>query len=153
MEVDREPIPMRSPCAGTGGDGTRDVNYRPLALCGGGVRRAGGKHGNATTSRRVGRWIARRMGGDRSFAGGASRVCARSGAFVRAGLVTRPIKYSAPVRKELGVRPIFNWIGPLSNRRACAELVGVYENDGAAEGGPRQESEAACVGRERLMDG
>lgn len=38
------------------------------------------------------------------------------------------MKYAAPVRKELGVRTIFNILGPLSNPAgATMELLGVYD--------------------------
>ena len=38
------------------------------------------------------------------------------------------MKYVAPIRKELGIRTIFNILGPLSNPAgANMELMGVYE--------------------------
>lgn len=38
------------------------------------------------------------------------------------------MKYAAPVRKELGVRTVFNILGPLSNPAAATmQLLGVYD--------------------------
>ena len=38
------------------------------------------------------------------------------------------MKYVAPIRKELGIRTVFNILGPLSNPAgANMELMGVYE--------------------------
>lgn len=38
------------------------------------------------------------------------------------------MKYVAPVRKELGIRTVFNLLGPLSNPAgATMELMGVYD--------------------------
>lgn len=40
------------------------------------------------------------------------------------------MKYVAPIRKELGIRTVFNILGPLSNPAgANMELMGVYEKD------------------------
>ena len=40
------------------------------------------------------------------------------------------MKYVAPIRKELGIRTVFNILGPLSNPAgANMELMGVYEQD------------------------
>lgn len=40
------------------------------------------------------------------------------------------MKYVAPVRKELGIRTVFNVLGPLSNPAgANIELMGVYDEE------------------------
>ena len=40
------------------------------------------------------------------------------------------MKYAAPVRKELGVRTVFNILGPLSNPAAATmQLLGVYDKE------------------------
>lgn len=37
------------------------------------------------------------------------------------------MKYAAPVRKELGIRSIFNMLGPLTNPAAAScQLIGVF---------------------------
>ncbi len=42
----------------------------------------------------------------------------------------KAMKYVAPVRKELGIRTVFNLLGPLSNpANAKRELMGVYSED------------------------
>ena len=48
--------------------------------------------------------------------------------FLFAPLYHSSMKYAAPVRKELGVRTIFNILGPLSNpANANLQLLGVYD--------------------------
>lgn len=50
------------------------------------------------------------------------------------------MKYVAPVRKELGIRTIFNILGPLANPAgANMELMGVYDESLVGAAGP-------CVG-------
>ena len=47
--------------------------------------------------------------------------------FLYAPFFHRAMKYAAPVRKELGVRTIFNLLGPLTNPvMAPAQLIGVF---------------------------
>jgi anthranilate phosphoribosyltransferase len=48
--------------------------------------------------------------------------------FLYAPLFHSAMKYVAPVRKEIGVRTIFNMLGPLTNpAMAPAQLIGVYD--------------------------
>lgn len=50
--------------------------------------------------------------------------------FMFAPLYHSSMKYAAPVRKELGVRSIFNILGPLVNPAAAnLQLLGVYDED------------------------
>ena len=50
--------------------------------------------------------------------------------FMYAPVYHASMKYAAPVRKELGVRTIFNILGPLGNPAAAnIQLMGVYEKD------------------------
>lgn len=50
--------------------------------------------------------------------------------FLFAPLYHSSMKYAAPVRKELGVRTIFNILGPLSNpANANLQLLGVYDEN------------------------
>lgn len=48
--------------------------------------------------------------------------------FMYAPVYHSSMKYAAPVRKELGIRTIFNILGPLSNPAAASiQLMGVYD--------------------------
>lgn len=50
--------------------------------------------------------------------------------FLFAPLYHGSMKYAAPVRKELGVRTIFNILGPLANPAgACIQLMGVFDGN------------------------
>src|SRR5205085_7224679 len=47
--------------------------------------------------------------------------------FLHAPVLHEAMKHVAPVRKQLGVRTIFNMLGPLTNpARANAQVIGVY---------------------------
>jgi anthranilate phosphoribosyltransferase len=51
-------------------------------------------------------------------------------AFLFAPIYHSSMKYAAPVRKEIGVRTIFNILGPLLNpARATMEVMGVYQKE------------------------
>jgi anthranilate phosphoribosyltransferase len=119
---------------GTGGTGLSTFNVSTaaaLVAAGAGARVA--KHGNRTATR----------------ASGSADVLAALGVNIDAGpeAVTRclkeagvcfcfaqkchpAMKHAAPVRKELGVRTIFNLLGPLTNPAgARRQLMGVYRED------------------------
>ena len=50
--------------------------------------------------------------------------------FMFAPVYHSSMRYAAPVRKELGVRTVFNILGPLSNPAAAKmQLLGVYDKD------------------------
>ena len=50
--------------------------------------------------------------------------------FMFAPVYHSSMKYAAPVRKELGVRTVFNILGPLSNPAAATmQLLGVYDKE------------------------
>ena len=56
----------------------------------------------------------------RSF--GKNRIC-----FLFAQNYHIAMKYVAPIRKELGIRTVFNILGPLQPAGANMELMGVYD--------------------------
>lgn len=57
-----------------------------------------------------------------------ARLAARNFAFFFAPLYHPAMKHAGPVRKELGVRTIFNILGPLANpAHAPVQLLGVYD--------------------------
>ncbi len=117
---------------GTGGDGTNTFNISTTSafvIAAGGVPVA--KHGNRGVSSRSGAAdvleclrINLNLTPEQSEAIlQQSNIC-----FMFAQLYHSSMKYAAPVRKEMGVRTIFNVLGPLANPAgATMQLMGVYD--------------------------
>lgn len=132
-------IPVAAPpdaidIVGTGGDGAGTYNISTLAAiiaaaCGAPVA----KHGGKAASSRSGASdvlgaLGVRVGGDPA----AAAACLRDvGLCFMAGPTHHPaLRHAAPVRAELGVRTIFNLLGPLSNpARVDRQTIGVYSRD------------------------
>lgn len=122
--------PLLADIVGTGGDGADTINVSTMAAlvaAGAGVPIA--KHGNRAASSACG-------SADVLEAAGlpldlepeiSSRMLARSGfAFMFAPRYHPAMKNVAPIRGQLGVRTIFNVLGPLTNpARATHQVVGV----------------------------
>ncbi len=117
---------------GTGGDGTNTFNISTTAAF---VHAAGGvpvaKHGNRGVSSKSGAAdVLECLGINLNLTPAqceeilkASNIC-----FMFAQLYHSSMKYAAPVRKEMGVRTIFNILGPLANPAgATMQLMGVYD--------------------------
>lgn len=118
---------------GTGGDGAHTINVSTgaaivVAACG--VRVA--KHGNRSVSSRCGSadvvealGIPTDLGAEKQGA-----VLRAAGiAFLMAPAHHPALRHAAAARRELGVRTIFNALGPLVNpARATHQLVGVYDD-------------------------
>ncbi len=116
---------------GTGGDGAGTFNISTaaaLVVAGAGITVA--KHGNRSVSSQSG-------SADLLTACGVSvdapvEIVERCLADVRIGFLYAPALHGAmrhvgPVRREVGVRSIFNLLGPLANpARAPRQLLGVY---------------------------
>ena len=103
---------------GTGGDGANSFNISTtssLVIAAGGVPVA--KHGNRAASSKSG-------AADVLEALGVKiNIC-----FLFAQNYHIAMKYVAPIRKELGIRTVFNILGPLSNPAgANMELMGVFD--------------------------
>ena len=128
IEPEREVIDI----VGTGGDevGTFNISTTSaFVVAAGGVPVA--KHGNRSVSSKSGAAdVLERLGANLDLTPeqnekvlNACDVC-----FLFAQKYHSSMKYAAPVRKELGVRTVFNILGPLSNPAAATmQLLGVYD--------------------------
>ena len=117
---------------GTGGDGSNSFNISTtssLVIAAGGVPVA--KHGNRAASSKSGAAdVLESLGVKITLAPDRSaeilkkiNIC-----FLFAQNYHIAMKYVAPIRKELGIRTVFNILGPLSNPAgANMELMGVYD--------------------------
>ena len=117
---------------GTGGDRLSSINVSTLAACiavGAGARVC--KHGNRAASSSVGTadvlealGVAVDLGPE-----GVSRCVEEVGfGFCFAPRYHPAMRYAGPVRKELGVPTVLNFLGPLANpARAARQLVGVSD--------------------------
>jgi anthranilate phosphoribosyltransferase len=117
---------------GTGGDGTATFNISTtvaLVLAGAGLRVA--KHGNRSVSSRCGSADLLGALGVRIDLG--PEEIARCIDEVGIGFLFAPrlhpaMKYAAAPRQEMGLRTIFNLLGPLTNpASASVQLMGVYD--------------------------
>ena len=118
---------------GTGGDNSNSFNISTasaIVIAAGGVAVA--KHGNRASSSKCGAAdVLEELGVNINISPEKSRellskinIC-----FLFAQNYHIAMKYVAPVRKELGIRTVFNILGPLSNPAgANIELMGVYDS-------------------------
>jgi anthranilate phosphoribosyltransferase len=119
---------------GTGGDASHTFNISTASMfvaAADGARVA--KHGNRSVSSRSGSAdVLEALGANIMLAPAHVARCIED---VGIGFMFAPthhnaMKHAAPVRKELGVRTIFNILGPLTNPAgAGASLVGVFHPD------------------------
>ncbi len=117
---------------GTGGDGANSFNISTtssLVIAAGGVPVA--KHGNRAASSKSGAAdVLEALGVKITLAPERSaEILAKENiCFLFAQNYHIAMKYVAPVRRELGIRTVFNILGPLSNPAgANMELMGVYD--------------------------
>ncbi|MDR2088983.1 MAG: anthranilate phosphoribosyltransferase [Clostridiales Family XIII bacterium] len=119
---------------GTGGDGANSFNISTTAAM---VVSAAGipvaKHGNRAASSKSGSAdVLEALGADIALPPERSLALLREIGlcFLFAQNYHIAMKYVAPVRRELGIRTIFNILGPLVNPAgANMELLGVYDED------------------------
>lgn len=116
---------------GTGGDGAGTFNVSTtaaLVLAGGGMTVA--KHGNRASSSRAGSAdVLKALGVRIDLPPERVEECINEIgiAFLFAPLFHTAMKYAAPIRQDIGIRTIFNILGPLTNPAgACIQVLGVY---------------------------
>ena len=116
---------------GTGGDGHHTVNVSTaasivMAACGAKVA----KHGNRSVSSQCGSAdVLEELGVTLNLPAAAIERCVQKAgiSFMFAPAFHPAMKNIVPVRKALGVRTIFNILGPLLNPAECSrQLIGVY---------------------------
>lgn len=127
-------LPLVLDTCGTGGDGAHTVNVSTAVAV---VVAAAGlpvaKHGNRSVSSRCGSAdVVEALGIPLDLTPSAHlRVLTEAQiTFLMAPLHHPALRYAAKARKELGVRTMFNALGPLANpARATHQLVGVYADE------------------------
>ncbi|HLG66388.1 MAG TPA: anthranilate phosphoribosyltransferase [Acidimicrobiales bacterium] len=129
--------PLMLPCpaidvVGTGGDRLRSINVSTIAACiaaGAGV--AVCKHGNRAASSSVGTADVLEALGVAVDLGpaGVARCVAEAGmGFCYAPRFHPALRHLGPIRRELGIPTVFNFLGPLANpARVDRQLVGVSD--------------------------
>lgn len=118
---------------GTGGDGTNTFNISTTSafvIAAGGVPVA--KHGNRGVSSHSGAAdVLEKLGINLQLTPHQCELVLEESnmCFMFAQIYHSSMKYAAPVRREMGVRTIFNVLGPLSNPAgATMQLMGVYDH-------------------------
>jgi anthranilate phosphoribosyltransferase len=119
---------------GTGGDGAHTFNISTIAAfvaCGAGVMVA--KHGNRSVSSKCGSAdLLKELGVNIEVdVSTIERCLADIGiGFLFAPLLHGAMKYATPVRRQIGVRTVFNILGPLTNPAGARhQLLGVYDKE------------------------
>ncbi len=130
-------VPFHGPCAdivGTGGDGGRTFNISTasaLVAAGAGVTVA--KHGNRAVSSRCGAADVLERAGvrlERTPEELAAQLREDGVAFLFARSMHPVMARVAPLRKALGIRTVFNLVGPLANpAHASSMVVGVCRQE------------------------
>jgi anthranilate phosphoribosyltransferase len=120
--------------AGTGGDGAGTFNISTtssIVAAAGGVRVA--KHGNRGMSSQSGSAdVLEALGVNIGLPGDAASQCLKEIGicFMFAQNYHQSLKHAAAPRKEIGVRNIFNLLGPLANpANADRQLLGVFDRN------------------------
>jgi anthranilate phosphoribosyltransferase len=133
IPVQQNGTPLIDTC-GTGGDGAGSFNISTTVafiLAGAGLRVA--KHGNRSVSSSCGSAdVLRELGADLDQPPEAVGQCINTTGFgfLFAPVFHRAMKHAAGPRQEMGIRTLFNVLGPLTNPAGAPyQLVGVYDPD------------------------
>jgi len=141
LRAEAVPFPSARPIlldtCGTGGDRSHTYNISTAAAL---IAAAAGvsvaKHGNRSVSSRSGSADVLEALGATIELGplGAARALEETGfTFLNARRFHPAMRHVARARTELGIRTLFNWLGPLSNpAHATHQLLGVAERDRVA---------------------
>lgn len=138
VNIDRDDINVEDETildiVGTGGDGTRTFNVSTttaFVAAGAGLKVA--KHGNRAVSSMCGSAdVLENLGVNLDITAADVERCVREIGigFLFAPLFHGAMKHAAGPRKELGIRSIFNLLGPVTNPAGASVMVlGVYELD------------------------
>jgi len=119
---------------GTGGDGANTFNISTaVAFVAAGAGLTVAKHGNRAISSKCGSAdVLERLGVNLSLSPAQVKACVHECGigFLFAPLFHLAMKHAGPTRREIGIRSIFNILGPLANpANANAQVLGVYEPD------------------------
>ncbi|MCJ7686297.1 MAG: anthranilate phosphoribosyltransferase [Desulfobacteraceae bacterium] len=136
LNIDRDEINVEDETVldtcGTGGDGTNTFNVSTataFVAAGAGVKVA--KHGNRAVSSHCGSAdVLENLGVNLDITSTDVERCIREVGigFLYAPLFHGAMKYAAGPRREIGIRTIFNLLGPLTNPAgASTQVLGVYE--------------------------
>jgi len=136
VDIDREDINIDKETildtCGTGGSGTNTFNISTacaFVVAGCGVTVA--KHGNRSVSSQCGSAdVLNELGVNLDLTADKTAECIRKIGigFLFAPLYHSAMKYAIGPRREIGIRTIFNILGPLTNpANANAQVLGVYE--------------------------
>lgn len=130
IDIDEETI---IDTCGTGGSGTNTFNISTtvaFVVAGCGLRVA--KHGNRSASSRCGSAdVLEALGVNLDVGPDMTQRCLLEIGigFLYAPLFHGAMKYAVNARKEIGIRTIFNLLGPLCNpANATSQVLGVYDN-------------------------
>lgn len=133
VPVEKIGAPLIDTC-GTGGDGAGSFNISTtiaFILAGAGLRVA--KHGNRSVSSSCGSAdVLRELGADLDQTPENVGQCINTTGFgfLFAPVFHRAMKHAAGPRQEMGIRTLFNVLGPLTNPAGAPyQLVGVYDPD------------------------
>ena len=138
VNIDRDEINVENETildtCGTGGDGTNTFNVSTataFVAAGAGVKVA--KHGNRAVSSHCGSAdVLENLGINLDITSTDVERCIREIGigFLYAPLFHGAMKYAAGPRREIGLRTIFNLLGPLTNPAGTsAQVLGVYATD------------------------
>ncbi len=119
---------------GTGGDKSHTFNISTIAaFVAAGAGAVVAKHGNRAVSSKCGSAdLLKELGVNIEAPPKVLEKCLKeiSIAFLFAPLLHESMKYAAPVRREIGIRTIFNVLGPMTNPAAARHhLLGVFSAD------------------------